>query len=275
MIERRRHQIGHGLAKAPGLDIARKHRMRLRRGKVIERPPHAFGIAGRSGRIKHRGAEPLVRDRRRGIGRGRFVEVPDPLARARTVDDQAEADVRAIVECRKRRRPPGFRGDQRLRPAIVDDEGEFPGRQVRIDVGVIEAAPLAGRVALDVSRMVLHEDRIVIAALEAERAQEMRQPVAARLELAIGHGLSRPRHDDGRLIGARERVQARIHALPPVRQRRRPWFAFSPETGRASSKVRQDRRAVEDRRTDRAPCFSLATGKNGRNPAQNLIAGRQ
>ena len=35
MIERRRHQIGHGLAKAPGLDVARKHRMRLRRRKVI------------------------------------------------------------------------------------------------------------------------------------------------------------------------------------------------------------------------------------------------
>ena len=54
--------------------------------------------------------------------------------------------------------------------------------------------------------------------LEAGIAQKMRQPVAARLELAIGDGFARLRHDDGGLICARDGMQAWVHALPPNRE---------------------------------------------------------
>src|ERR1700722_1051381 len=60
--------------------------------------------------------------------------------------------------------------------------------------------------------MVLHEDGIVIEPLEPDRAQKMRQTVAARFELAIGDGFARSPHDDGRLVGALNGVLPGIHA---------------------------------------------------------------
>src|ERR1700685_1138263 len=62
--------------------------------------------------------------------------------------------------------------------------------------------------------MVLHEDGVVVEAPEAGRAQQMREPVAARLELAIADRYTRPGHDDGGLVGARLGVLAGIHAAP-------------------------------------------------------------
>src|SRR5271167_2765006 len=59
--------------------------------------------------------------------------------------------------------------------------------------------------------MVLHEDGVVIKPPEAGRAEEMRQAVAARFELAITDALARSRHHDGGLIGARLGVLAWIH----------------------------------------------------------------
>ena len=64
--------------------------------------------------------------------------------------------------------------------------------------------------------MVLHEDGIVVATLEADVAQEMGELVATLVELAIGNGLARSRHDDRGLIGTSFRLQARIHAFLPL-----------------------------------------------------------
>ena len=52
---------------------------------------------------------------------------------------------------------------------------------------------------------------IVVEPLKAGRAQEMREAVAARFELAIGDRFARRRHHDGGLIGARSSVLAWIH----------------------------------------------------------------
>src|SRR5262249_37576038 len=64
----------------------------------------------------------------------------------------------------------------------------------------------------------LHEDGVVIEAIEPDRPQEMREPVAARLELAIADGLAGPRHDDRRPIAVRFGMPARIHAVSPSRR---------------------------------------------------------
>ncbi len=109
-----------------------------------------------------------------------------------------------------------LRRDEHPRQAVVDDEGELGRGQIRIDAGVVEPRALAGGAALDEARVVLHEDGVVIEAPEAKGAQEMRQTVAARLEVAIADGLPRSRHHDGRLIRARVRVLARIHARAPT-----------------------------------------------------------
>ena len=58
----------------------------------------------------------------------------------------------------------------------------------------------------------------MIAAPEADSAQEVGEPVAALVKLAIGDDVARPRHDNRRLVRARLRVQAWIHALPPGRE---------------------------------------------------------
>jgi hypothetical protein len=55
----------------------------------------------------------------------------------------------------------------------------------------------------------------VVAPLEADRAQEMGEPIAARLEFPVGDRFARSRHDDRRLIGARLSVRPWIHPLPP------------------------------------------------------------
>src|SRR6185437_12420772 len=65
--------------------------------------------------------------------------------------------------------------------------------------------------------MVLHEDVIMVAALEAGGAQEVGEAVAALVELAIVDRFARPRHDDRRLIGTNLRLQAWIHGRPPAR----------------------------------------------------------
>ena len=105
------------------------------------------------------------------------------------------------------------RGDQDARLAVVDDVGELVRRQVRIDAGVIEPGPLAGAAGLEVAAVVLHEDRIVVEPLQPELAQQMRQAIAARLELAIGHGLAGRRHDEGGLQRTQMSMLAGIHRV--------------------------------------------------------------
>jgi hypothetical protein len=62
--------------------------------------------------------------------------------------------------------------------------------------------------------VVFHEDGVVIEPLEADRAQKMCEPIAARFKLAIGDSFTRSPHDNGRLVGALKGVRTRIHASP-------------------------------------------------------------
>jgi hypothetical protein len=56
---------------------------------------------------------------------------------------------------------------------------------VRVDAGVVESRALAGRTGLDVARVVLQEDRVVIEAPQALATKQMREPVGAGLDLAV------------------------------------------------------------------------------------------
>ena len=147
-----------------------------------------------------------------GKGRRRLVEVEDARAVTGAIDDQAEFDAGASPSAANATSRLRLRRDQDLRLRVLEDIGEFACGQKRIDVGVVEARPLARRAEFDIARMVLHEDGIVIAALQARRAKEAREAIAALVELAIGDRLARTRHDDGRVIGAQRRVLSRIHA---------------------------------------------------------------
>jgi hypothetical protein len=68
--------------------------------------------------------------------------------------------------------------------------GEFACGQVAVHAGEIEPAPFAGAAGFQVAVVVLHEDRIVIEPPQAAVAKQMRQPVGAGVQLAIGHRLA-------------------------------------------------------------------------------------
>jgi hypothetical protein len=121
---------------------------------------------------------------------GRLVQIADRSTRAGAIDDQAKDNVRAFSQGVERDFASGLRSDEHLRQAVVEDEGKLARRQERIDVGVVEPGPLAGSVALDEPRVVFHEQRIVVARFQADCAQEMGEPIAARLELPIRDGFA-------------------------------------------------------------------------------------
>ena len=135
----------------------------------------------------------------------------DAVVLTRPVDDKAELDPGAERQRRQRHVALGLRGDQHLRLAVVQDIGELLGRQEGVHARVIMAGPLARRAAFDIARVVLHVDRVVIDLAEAASPQQMRKPVAARFELAVGDRLAGPSHDHGRMRRARRSMFAQIN----------------------------------------------------------------
>ena len=143
----------------------------------------------------------------------RLLQPDDAFALAGTVGHDAEFDLRAFLERLARDVELRHRGDEHARLAVVDDVGEFARRQVRIDAGEIQSRPLARAAGLEVAAVVLHEDRIVVEPLQPELAQQMRQAIAARLQLAIGHGLAGSRHDEGGLQRTQMSMLAGVHRV--------------------------------------------------------------
>ena len=212
VIERRRREIDLAFAKPPDIQPRGERRQRLIGRLIGQRTQHALGSPGGARGIEHRRSERLVANRRCGKLSGRLRQIAQARACPGPIDDETEFDLGAIAQRRERDLALRLRRDEHLRLAVVDDIGEFACGQKRIDGSVIEPGSLARRAALDEPRMVLHEDGVVVEPPEANRAQEMRQTVAARFELAIGDGFARSPHDDGRLVGARFGMPPRIHA---------------------------------------------------------------
>jgi hypothetical protein len=51
----------------------------------------------------------------------------------------------------------------------------------------------------------------VIEPLQSAIAEEMRQPIGARVKFAVGHGLAAVRHDEGGLQRAQPNMLAGVH----------------------------------------------------------------
>ncbi len=96
--------------------------------------------------------------------------------------------------------------------AVGDDVGDLVRRQVGVDQREVQAGPFGGAFDLEQSRAVFHQDRDVVAPLQASRAQQVRGPIAPGFVVAIGHGLAGRGHDDGGLVGVLLSVLARVHA---------------------------------------------------------------
>ena len=118
--------------------------------------------------------------------------------------------------------------------AVGDDVGEFARRQVGIDAGVIQSGALAGAAGFEVAAVVLHEDGIVVEPLQAAIAKQMRQPIAARFQFGVGHGLAGTRHDEGGLQRTKMSVLAGIHRALQVSFMRPEQGSRGPAPGRRS-----------------------------------------
>jgi hypothetical protein len=84
---------------------------------------------------------------------------------------------------------------------------------MRVYAREVEARALAGIAALDIPCVVLHEDCVVIAALETACAQQMSEAVGARLKVGIGHQDAGLGHDQRRLLCPRNCVMTGINGL--------------------------------------------------------------
>ena len=188
VIERRRRQI----------DAVGRHAAHVGAEDLQERVGHvdrvaleilldALRPAGGAGGIEHVVAGDFVRDRRGRLLGGFLVEgteaglglVHHVEQRAAGLADQAPDLLGAFR-----------RGDEDFCAAVFDDVGDLVLRQIAADRGVIEPRALRGPADFHEGEAVFHQQRDVVAGLQAERAEQMRALVGELVELAIGDRLA-------------------------------------------------------------------------------------
>ena len=212
MIERRGRQVDHAFAVMPELLQEIEQRQLLCRAAR----PAAGARCPSAGRWCPTNRASRCRcSRRRSASLGRpavaCLQPDDAIAFAFAIGDDAKLDLGAFLQRLARDVELRFRGDENARLAVGEDVGELGRGQVGIHAGKIQAAPFAGAAGFEVAAVVLHEDRIVIEPLQAAVAKQMRQPIAAGLQLAIGHRLAGARHDKGGLKRTKSSMLAGVH----------------------------------------------------------------
>ena len=70
---------------------------------------------------------------------------------------------------------------------------------------------LARAAAFDIAVVVLHEDGVVIEALESAATKKMREPVGSLFQLRVRYGDAGLRHDEGWLVGSTLGMHPWIH----------------------------------------------------------------
>ena len=208
VIERRRRQIdavGRHAAHVGAQDFEK--RIRHVDPVALEILLDALRPAGGAGRIQHVVARHFIRDRRRRL-RDRFL-VPGAEAglglvhhveqRSAGLADQA-LDLLGAFR----------RGDEDLGAAILDDVGDLVLRQVAADRGVVETRALRRPADFHEGEAVFHQERDVVAGLQAERAEQMRALVRELVELAIGDRLAGAGHLVGDLVRVGAGVDGRM-----------------------------------------------------------------
>ena len=206
----RRQEYGAGsgtVAPDPLRDLHRRRR-RITERRAGQRLAHAFGAAGRAGRVEHLPALALVAPRlRRRLAEDVAVAL-EPGERARGGD--AHRDAREVERCDDI----GHRGGahQRACPAVVEDVLHLRRTQVAVDRGVVELRALGRPRHLEEGAIVLHQHRDPVAGADPPRAQRPSEPRGAFFQLGVGRGLARRPHDDRGRVRRVSRMPARSHS---------------------------------------------------------------
>ena len=210
MIERRGRQVDAvGVHPAHGRTQQFQEGVRLVDRRALEGFLNALGTAGGAGRVEHVVACDLIGDRRFGLGVFGFLD-PGAEAGQRLIRHVEQGSIRRVAE-----QPLDLVGAFRRRDddfcaAVLHDVVDLVLRQVTADRGVVESGALRGPADLHERQPVLHQQRDVIACLEAQRAEQVRALIGKFVELAIGDGLAGAGHLVSDLVGIRLGVDRRM-----------------------------------------------------------------
>ena len=208
VIERRRRQIdavGRHAAHVGAQDLEKRirHVDRIALEILLDalRPP------GGAGRIQHVVARHLIRDRHGRLLGGFLVEGTEARLGLVHHVEQRSADLADEA-------PDLFgafrRGDEDFCAAVFHDVGDLVLRQIAADRGVIEARALRRPADFHEGEAVFHQERDVVAGLQAERTKQMRALVRELVEFAIGDRLAGRRHLVGDLVRVGAGVDGRV-----------------------------------------------------------------
>ena len=167
----------------------------------------ALRPTGGAGRIQHVVAGHFVRDRRGRLRGGLLVEGTEArLGLVHHVEQRSAGSADQAPDLLGAFR----RGDEDLCAAILDDVGDLVLRQVAADRGVVEARALRRPADFHEGEAVFHQQRDVVAGLQAERTKQMRALVRELVEFAIGDRLAGRRHLIGDLVRVGAGVDGRV-----------------------------------------------------------------
>ena len=103
-----------------------------------------------------------------------------------------------------------------LLPLVVDEATHgwllaHPGVEVEVDRREVDPGALRGPHDLEIVRIVVHEDREVIAEAEPARVEQLGELVRPVIQLAIRDRRAAPGHHRGRPVGVLSRVRGGPH----------------------------------------------------------------
>jgi hypothetical protein len=102
-------------------------------------------------------------------------------------------------------------GHEQLGAAIAHDVVDLGRREPRADGAIDQARALGAPADLEEARVVLQEERDMVAGLEPQRAEKLRNAAGLLVELPVGHRLAAASHDIGRLVGRVPGVDVGMH----------------------------------------------------------------
>jgi hypothetical protein len=149
------------------------------------------------------------------LGNGVLVRLP---AVDHAVDHEPALDARRRVGRHLRRhRSETLARHEDARLAVVDDVFDLRGGEVRVDRRAVHARALRRPGDLHETLLVLHEDRHAVTGREATRAEELREPVGALVELAVRDDRAGTAHDDRGVLRYPLCDRADVHATVSTR----------------------------------------------------------
>ncbi len=204
----------HGQADGVFVEVEARHRRcaprvgPLGHQALVDGAHHTLGPAGGARAVHHRGAQPLFGQALRArAGYRVLVAVP---ARHRAVGHQQFLAGGQAPDHLGRQCAHGVARHDHPGIAVVEDVGRLVRRQVAVHRRHPEARTQCRPRHLHGAQVVVHQDGDVVATLQPQPTQVVRQLGGALVQLAVGDGRAGGRVDDGGLVRREGGVVAEV-----------------------------------------------------------------